>query len=80
MLAPVKIENSSAIWKFNQKMIIRIEALAAKKLYKETGNVSEDRKMSVRIQEKFTWPFAYIVFGLIGSSLGLKLNIRATKS
>ena len=56
------------------------EALAAKKLYKETGNVSEARKMSVRIQEKFTLPCACIVFGLIGSSLGSKSNIRATKS
>ncbi len=56
------------------------EALAAKKLYKETGNVGEARKMSVRIQEKFTLPCACIVFGLIGSSLGSKSNIRATKS
>ncbi len=36
--------------------------------------------MSVRIQEKFTLPCAFIVSGLIGSSLGLKSNIRATKS
>jgi len=34
----------------------------------------------VRIQEKFTLPFAYIVFGLIGSSLGSQSNNRATKS
>ena len=61
------------------KMTLK-EALAAKKLYKETGNVSEARKMSVRIQEKFTFPCACIVFGLIGSSLGSKSNIRATKS
>ena len=61
------------------KMTLK-EALAAKKLYKETGNVSEARKMSVRIQEKFTLPCACIVFGLIGSSLGSKSNIRATKS
>ena len=61
------------------KMALK-EALAAKKLYKETGNVSEARKMSVRIQEKFTLPCACIVFGLIGSSLGSKSNIRATKS
>ena len=61
------------------KMTLK-EALAAKRLYKETGNVSEARKMSVRIQEKFTLPCACIVFGLIGSSLGSKSNIRATKS
>jgi len=49
VLAAVITENGSAISKFNPKMIIRIEALAAKKLYKETGNVSEARKISVRI-------------------------------
>ncbi len=80
VLVAVTTEKGSAISKFNPKMIIRIEALAAKKLYKETSNVSEARKISVRIQEKFTLPFAYIVFGLIGSSLGSKSNNRATKS
>ena len=50
-------------------MIIRIKALEAKKLYKDTGNVSE-AKMSVRIQKKFTLPCDCIVFGLTGSSLG----------
>ncbi len=80
MLAVVITENGNAISKFNPKIFIRIEALAAKKLYKETSKVSEARKISVRIQEKFTLPFAYIVFGLIGSSLGSKSNNRATKS
>ena len=36
--------------------------------------------MSVRIQEKFTLPFACLVFGLIGSSLGSKQNLRTSKS
>ena len=80
VLAVVITENGNAISKFNPKILIRIEALAAKKLYKETGNVSEARKISVRIQEKFTLPFACIVFGLIGSGLGSKSNNRATKS
>jgi len=56
------------------------EAIAAKKLFEETGNAREARKMSVRIQEKFTLPCACIVFGLIGSSLGSKSNLRASKS
>ena len=49
VLAVVITENGNAISKFNPKIFIRIEALAAKKLYKETSNVSEARKISVRI-------------------------------
>ena len=56
------------------------QAFAAKKLYEETGNAREARKMSVRIQEKFTLPCACLVFGLIGSSLGSKPNVRSSKS
>ena len=56
------------------------QALKAKKLYEETGDAREARKMSVRIQEKFTLPFACLVFGLIGSSLGSKQNLRTSKS
>ena len=56
------------------------EAIAAKSLYEESGNIREARKMSVRIQEKFTFPCACIVFGLIGSSLGSKSNLRSSKS
>ena len=56
------------------------QAFAAKKLYEETGNAREARKISVRIQEKFTLPCACLVFGLIGSSLGSKPNLRSSKS
>ena len=56
------------------------QAFAAKKLYEQTGNAREARKMSVRIQEKFTLPCACLVFGLIGSSLGSKPNLRSSKS
>ena len=55
------------------------QALKAK-LYEETGDAREARKMSVRIQEKFTLPCACLVFGLIGSSLGAKQNLRTSKS
>ena len=61
------------------KMTLK-QAFAAKKLYEETGNARESRKMSVRIQEKFTLPCACLVFGLIGSSLGSKPNLRSSKS
>ena len=61
------------------KMTVK-QAIAAKRLYEESGNVREARKMSVRIQEKFTFPCACIVFGLIGSSLGSKSNLRSSSS
>ena len=56
------------------------QALAAEKIYRETGNLKETRRIQVRIQEKFTLPCACIVFGLIGSSLGSKPNLRSSKS
>ncbi len=56
------------------------QAIKAEKIYKETGNLKETRRIQVRIQEKFTLPCACIVFGLIGSSLGSKSNLRSSRS
>ena len=56
------------------------EALEAEIIYKKIGNLKEIRKIQVRIQEKFTLPCACIVFGLIGSILGSKTNLRSSKS
>jgi len=56
------------------------EAIAAKNIYENAGNIKDARKMKVRIQEKFTLPFACLVFGLIGSSLGSKSNLRSSRS
>ena len=56
------------------------QALEAERIYKETGNLKEIRRSQVRIQEKFTLPFACLVFGLIGNSLGSKSNLRSSKS
>ena len=56
------------------------QAIQAEKIYKNTGNMKEVRRIKVRIQEKFTLPFACLVFGLIGSSLGSKSNLRSSKS
>ena len=56
------------------------EALKAEKIYKNVGNLKEIRRIQVRIQEKFTLPCACLVFGLIGSSLGSKSNLRSSKS
>jgi len=56
------------------------QALKAEEIYRKTGNLKEIRRIQVRIQEKFTLPFACLVFGLIGSSLGSKSNLRSSKS
>ncbi len=56
------------------------QALKAERIYKKTGNLKEIRRIKVRIQEKFTFPCACLVFGLIGSSLGSKSNLRSSKS
>ena len=56
------------------------QALEAERIYKETGNLKEIRRIQVRIQEKFTLPCACLVFGLIGSSLGSKSYLRSSKS
>ncbi len=56
------------------------QALKAEEIYKKTGNLKETRRIQVRIQEKFTLPCACLVFGLIGSSLGSKSNLRSSKS
>ena len=56
------------------------QALEAERIYKSTGNLKEIRRIQVRIQEKFTLPCSCLVFGLIGSSLGSKSNLRSTKS
>ena len=56
------------------------QAIKAESLYKQAGNNKEARRMRVRIQEKFTLPAACIVFGLIGSSFGIKTISRSSKS
>ena len=56
------------------------EALEAEKIYKKIGDTKQIRKIQVRIQEKFTLPCACLVFGLIGSILGCKSNLRSSKS
>ena len=56
------------------------QALEAERIYKKIGDLKEVRRIQVRIQEKFTLPCACIVFGLIGSILGSKSSLRASKS
>lgn len=56
------------------------EARKAEEMYAMSGNIKESRKMKVRIYEKITLPISCIVFSLIGSTLGIKQNIRSSKS
>ena len=56
------------------------EARKAQEMYEISGNAKESRKMKVRIYEKMTLPMSCIVFSLIGSTLGIKQNVRSSKS
>ncbi|MFM7268562.1 MAG: LptF/LptG family permease [Cyanobium sp.] len=56
------------------------QALRAERLFQESGNAKEARRMRVRIQEKFAFPAICLVFGLIGSSLGVRPHNRTSRS
>lgn len=56
------------------------QALTAERLLLEANNVKEARRLRVRIQEKFAFPAICLVFGLIGSSLGVRPNSRTSRS
>ncbi len=56
------------------------EARQAERLYVEAGNNKDARKIRVRIQEKFTFPLACVVFGLFGATLGAQPSYRTSRS
>ena len=56
------------------------QAFSAEKIESDAGNIKAARKLRVRIQEKFSFPMACIVFGLIGSSLGARPGSRTSRS
>jgi len=56
------------------------QALRAERLLEEAGNAKDARRMRVRIQEKFAFPAICLVFGLIGSSLGVRPYNRTSRS
>ncbi len=56
------------------------QARRAERLLKEAGNAKESRRLRVRIQEKFAFPAICLVFGLIGSSLGVRPHSRTSRS
>jgi lipopolysaccharide export system permease protein len=56
------------------------QARRAERLLREAGNAKEARRLRVRIQEKFAFPAICLVFGLIGSSLGVRPHSRTSRS
>ncbi len=56
------------------------QARTAERLQREAGNAKEARRLRVRIQEKFAFPAICLVFGLIGSSLGVRPHSRTSRS
>jgi hypothetical protein len=56
------------------------QARRAERLLKEANNLKEARRLRVRIQEKFAFPAICLVFGLIGSSLGVRPHARTSRS
>lgn len=48
-------------------------------LLEQTGNLRQARKLSVRLQEKFSVPFSCLVFALVGSSIGAQ-SVGKTRS
>ena len=56
------------------------QARTAERLLRESGDPKGARKLRVRIQEKFSFPAVCLVFGLMGSSLGVRPNSRRSRS
>ena len=56
------------------------QARRAERLLAEANNQKEARRLRVRIQEKFAFPAICLVFGLLGSSLGVRPNSRTSRS
>ena len=56
------------------------QARRAEALLVQAGYQKEARRLRVRIQEKFAFPAICLVFGLIGSSLGVRPNSRTSRS
>jgi lipopolysaccharide export system permease protein len=56
------------------------QARRAERLLMEANNLKDARRLRVRIQEKFAFPAICVVFGLIGSSLGVRPHSRTSRS
>ena len=56
------------------------KALRAKKLYKDSGNMKELRKIKVRINEKFAFPLVCLIFSLAGGIIGSLNSFNSSQS
>lgn len=56
------------------------QARTAERLLREASDLQGARKLRVRIQEKFAFPAVCLVFGLMGSSLGVRPSFRRSRS
>jgi len=57
-----------------------IESQVYLEVLKSTGNEQQIRKLRVRIQQKWAFPFVCVVFGLVGSALGVLPNQRTNRA
>ncbi len=64
----------------NAEQMTVSQARRAEALLASAGDFKEARRLRVRIQEKFAFPTICLVFGLIGSSLGVRPNSRTSRS
>ncbi len=55
------------------------QAHMSRTLLERTGNLRQARKLSVRLQEKFSVPLSCLVFALVGSSIGTQ-SVGKTRS
>jgi lipopolysaccharide export system permease protein len=55
------------------------QARTAERLLRESGDRKAARKLRVRIAEKFSFPAVCLVFGLLGSSLGVRPNSKRSR-
>jgi lipopolysaccharide export system permease protein len=57
-----------------------IQAQVQLQLLQQTGNEKKIRKLKVRIQEKYAFPFICLAFGLVGAALGIFPNQRTNRA
>jgi lipopolysaccharide export system permease protein len=57
-----------------------IQAQSYLQLLSQTGDEKKIRKLKVRIQEKLSFPFICLVFGVVGSALGILPNQRTNRA
>lgn len=57
-----------------------VQAQEQLKLIESSGDEQKIRKLKVRIQQKYSFPFVCVVFGLVGATLGTRPQRRTSKA